>query len=141
MQIIERSLVSNFLRLTLPTWLRVKPKIKAKRKSKGFEKAEPLTEEEIEEKKEIIKNGFSHWSKRDFTNFIHQCARYGRHNYAAIAKEFNDKTAEDIERYSNVFWQRYKEVEGHERYIAQIEAGEERMRKLQHQTEASAPKN
>lgn len=106
---------------------------KRRKENQKIEKAEPLTAEEVEEKKEIIKNGFSNWSKRDFTNFIHQCARYGRNNYTAIAKEFNDKSAEDIERYSKVFWERYKEVDGHERYIAQIEAGEERMRKLQHQ--------
>lgn len=106
---------------------------KRKKENAIIENAEPLTEEEKEEKQQLIAQGFSDWSKRDFTNFIHQCARYGRNNYTAIAKEFEKKTAEDIERYSKVFWERYKEIEGHERYIAQIDVGEERIRKLQHQ--------
>lgn len=96
-----------------------------------IEKSTPLTEEEVEEKKKIIEDGFSDWSKRDFTNYIHQSARYGRNNYQAISKEFNDRSPEEIERYAKVFWERYTEIEGYERYIAQIEAGEERLKKLQ----------
>lgn len=106
---------------------------KRKRENSIIEKAVPLTEAEQEEKRQLISEGFSNWSKRDFTNFIHQCARYGRNNFTNIAKEFDGKSAEEMERYSKVFWERYKEIDGNERYIAQIEAGEERIRKLHHQ--------
>lgn len=106
---------------------------KRKKENLFIEQAVPLTEEEQEEKRQLIEEGFSNWSKRDFTNFIHQSARYGRNNFASIAKEFDGKSVEEIERYSGVFWNRYKEIEGHERYLAQIEVGEERIRKLQHQ--------
>ncbi|KAA8898562.1 hypothetical protein TRICI_006517 [Trichomonascus ciferrii] len=101
-----------------------------KKENQIIENAEPLTPEEEAEKSELAKEGFSNWSKRDFTNFIHQCAKHGRDNYAAIAKEFDDKTEEDIRKYSEVFWKRYEEIEGYERYISQVTVGEERTKKL-----------
>lgn len=101
-----------------------------RKENRIIENAEPLTEEEDAEKTELSKEGFNNWSKRDFTNFIHQSAKYGRDNYAAIAREFDDKTEEDVQKYSEVFWQRYKEVEGYERYINQVEIGEERAKKV-----------
>lgn len=91
-----------------------------------------MTEEETEEKQKIIKEGFSNWSKRDLTNFVHQCAKYGREKYVSIAKDLDGKSPREIERYAKVFWEKYKQVDGWERYIAQIEAGEEI-------TEASSP--
>ena len=103
---------------------------KRKRLNQEIEDAVPLIEEEEQERAEMAKHGFSNWSKRDFTNFIHQCVKYGRDNYRAIAREFDDKTEEDVKEYSEVFWQRYKEVEGYDRYLNQIEQGEERIRKL-----------
>lgn len=98
-----------------------------------IEAAEPLTQEEIDEKAAIIKKGFSNWSKRDLTNFIHQSARYGRTAYQQIAGEMDGKSSREVERYAKMFWEHYKEIEGWERYMAQIETGEERLKKLAHQ--------
>lgn len=95
--------------------------------------AEPLTQEEIDEKEEIVKRGFSNWSKRDLTNFIHHSAKYGRAAYSQIAGEMGGKSSREVERYAKVFWEHYKEIDGWERYLAQIDAGEERLRKLVHQ--------
>ncbi|ANB14004.1 Isw2p [Sugiyamaella lignohabitans] len=94
--------------------------------------AEPLTEEEEAEKNELAASGFDNWARRDFTTFIHLIAKHGRHNYEAVAADFNDedKTADEIKRYSEVFWKRYKEIDGYDKYIAQVEQGEERMRKM-----------
>lgn len=107
----------------------------ARRKKENhiIEAAVALTEEENTEKAAIIKAGFSNWSKRDLTNFIHQSAKYGRDNYSSIAQELDGKSSREVERYSKAFWQNYKQIEGFERYITQIEAGEERLRKLMHQ--------
>lgn len=99
------------------------------------ENADPLTEEEVAEKIELAKQGFSNWSKRDFTHMIHLMAKHGRDNYAAIAREFDDKDEAEIQRYAEVFWQRYKEIEGWERYLLLINSGEERVKKLNHQQE------
>ncbi|CAN6662386.1 ISWI chromatin-remodeling complex ATPase Isw2p [Trichomonascus vanleenenianus] len=101
-----------------------------RKENKIIADAEPLTEEEEAEKQELARSGFSDWSKRDFTSFIHHVAKYGRDNYTAIARQYHDKTPEDIRQYSEVFWQRYKEIDGYDRYLAQIEAGEEKNKKL-----------
>lgn len=98
-----------------------------------IEKAEPLTEEEEQLKETYINQGFPNWTKRDLTNFVHLSAKYGRTNYYSIGKEFESKSIDDIEKYSKIFWERYKEVDGWERYLSQVEQGEERLKKLQHQ--------
>lgn len=102
------------------------------RENKAIERAEPLTEEEEDEIRAAVNAGFPNWSKRDFTHFVHLSAKHGRNNYAAIASEFGDdeKDETEIERYSKVFWERGSEIEGYERYVAQIEAGETRHQRL-----------
>lgn len=95
-----------------------------------IDSAEPLTEAEEEEKKSLATSGFSNWSRRDFYHFIQVNARHGRDNLKAIAEEFEDKTEKEVITYANVFWQRYTEIDGCDKYIAQIEAGEEKNRKL-----------
>ncbi|ANB13430.1 Isw2p [Sugiyamaella lignohabitans] len=97
--------------------------------------AEPLTEEEVEEKQLLSQEGFSTWTKRDFHHFIQLNAKYGRDNVAAIASEFEEKDADEVARYSDTFWRRYTEIDGYDRYIAQIEAGEEKAQKVLHQME------
>jgi SWI/SNF-related matrix-associated actin-dependent regulator of chromatin subfamily A member 5 len=42
-----------------------------------IDSAEPLTEEEQAEKESLIKQGFEHWSKRDFQQFIRALESYG----------------------------------------------------------------
>ncbi|KAK9330976.1 SNF2 family N-terminal domain-containing protein [Lipomyces starkeyi] len=98
-----------------------------------IDKAEPLNEAEEEEKRQLANEGFSNWSRRDFTHFIQLNAKYGREDIEGIASEFEGKTIEEIEQYSKVFWERFTEIDGYDKYIAQIEAGEERTRKLNHQ--------
>lgn len=95
-----------------------------------IDNAEPLTEAEEEEKKALAQEGFSNWSRRDFYHFIQANAKHGRKNLKAIAKEFEDKTEEEVYAYIDVFWKRYTEIEGCDKYIATIEAGEEKNRKL-----------
>ncbi|ODV92155.1 hypothetical protein CANCADRAFT_748 [Tortispora caseinolytica NRRL Y-17796] len=95
--------------------------------------AVPLTEKEEAEKARLAEKGFSNWNRREFQHLIHLFAKYGKHNYSAIASEFETKTEEEIKEYAEVFWKRYKEIDGYDRYIAQIEAGEERARKISHQ--------
>jgi SWI/SNF-related matrix-associated actin-dependent regulator of chromatin subfamily A member 5 len=83
--------------------------------------AEPLTEEEQAEKEELMKQGFNDWHKREYQGFIRGCEKYGRNNFEAIAAEIGtNKTAEDVKEYSEVFWDRYKEIEDWERQINKI---------------------
>ena len=39
--------------------------------------AEPLTEEQQQEKEELIAQGFENWSKRDFQQFVRALETYG----------------------------------------------------------------
>ena len=38
---------------------------------------EPLTEEEAEEREELLKGGFSTWNRRDFNAFVRACEKVG----------------------------------------------------------------
>ena len=40
--------------------------------------AEPLTEEQIEEKERLQKEGFEHWSKRDFQQLVKAYEAHGK---------------------------------------------------------------
>lgn len=92
--------------------------------------AEPLTEEEEQLKQKFIDEAFSLWSRRDFTNFIQYCAKFGRESTKLIAEQYQHKDEDEIKRYSDAFWSRYREIEGWEKYVAQIEAGEKKAQKI-----------
>ncbi|KAL2464118.1 chromatin remodeling factor17 [Forsythia ovata] len=71
--------------------------------------------------------GFSTWSRRDFNTFIRACEKYGRNDIKSIASEMEGKTEEEVERYAQVFKQRYKELNDYDRIIKNIERGEARI--------------
>ncbi|KAI1500774.1 chromatin-remodeling complex ATPase-like protein [Biscogniauxia marginata] len=98
-----------------------------------IDNATPLTEEEQEEKQKLSLQGFSDWNRRDFQQFVNGSARYGRHDYDRIADEVDSKTPAEIKAYAKVFWQRYTEIADYNKYLQVIDAGEERMRKTEHQ--------
>ena len=98
-----------------------------------IDNATPLTEEEQEEKERMSSQGFADWNRRDFQQFINGSAKYGRNNYEGIAEEVDGKNAKEIKDYAKAFWQKYMEIQDHAKYIANIEAGEEKTRKLNHQ--------
>lgn len=77
--------------------------------------------------------GFEHWQKRDFQQFIKGIEKHGRYHfqtidqsfklvlitvssddYAGIASEIDDptKTEEVVQEYAKVFWERYRELNG-----------------------------
>ncbi|KAG9246294.1 SWI/SNF family of DNA-dependent ATPase [Calycina marina] len=95
--------------------------------------ANPLTEEEQEEKQRLSLQGFAGWVRRDFQQFINGSAKYGRNDFEAIAEEVDSKDAKEIKAYAKIFWARYTELADYQKYIALIEAGEEKIRKLEHQ--------
>ena len=95
--------------------------------------ATPLTEAEQEEKARLSERGFAQWNRRDFQQFINGSAKHGRHNYAYVAEEVDGKNEREVKEYAKVFWQKYKELADYPKYLATIEAGEEKARKLNHQ--------
>ena len=57
---------------------------------------QPLTEEDIQERDQLLEQGFSNWNRRDFTSFVRACERYGRHAIPEITKEIEGKTEEEV---------------------------------------------
>ncbi|KAK9868512.1 hypothetical protein WJX84_000615 [Apatococcus fuscideae] len=104
------------------------------------EDPQPLTEQEVEEREELLKSGFSNWNRRDFSAFVRACEKVGRSAVAEVAKEVDGKTLEEVEEYSKVFWKRYKELNDWERIIKNIERGEGRIQRQQDIMRAIASK-
>ncbi|KAG8045157.1 hypothetical protein GUJ93_ZPchr0008g12188 [Zizania palustris] len=88
---------------------------------------EPLTAEEQEEKDQLLEEGFSTWTRRDFNTFIRACEKYGRNDIKSIASEMEGKTEEEVQQYAKVFKERYKELSDYDRIIKNIERGEARI--------------
>ncbi|KAK5582150.1 hypothetical protein RB653_003733 [Dictyostelium firmibasis] len=89
-----------------------------------------LSKEEQDLKEKLIKTGgFGDWSKTDFRTFIRGCELYGRKAYQSIAEEVQTKTEKEVQQYSQAFWRKHSEVADHEKLIARIEKGEERIMK------------
>ncbi|RPB13414.1 hypothetical protein P167DRAFT_505286 [Morchella conica CCBAS932] len=95
-----------------------------------IDNAVPLTEAEQEEKTRLGEQGFSNWSRKDFMSFIQLSAKYGRKSISAIAADIESKTEKEVREYAKVFWDRYKEMPSWEKYIATIEAGEDKSEKI-----------
>jgi hypothetical protein len=122
-----------------------KPKKRPSRKSKGKEKEKEestsekkedddfgdLTAEEQAEKEKLLKQGFADWTRKDFNAFIKGCEKFGRKQYAQIASEIGTKTPQQVKEYSSVFWNRYDEINNYEKYIKGIEAGENKLMRLE----------
>ena len=98
-----------------------------------IDEAEPLSEAEREEKEQLAEEGFPEWNRRDFQQFINGSAKYGRDNWHGIAREVDGKTAEEIEEYAQVFWQKYHDIENADKLIQTIEDGEAKLAKIETQ--------
>ncbi|KAH8999110.1 P-loop containing nucleoside triphosphate hydrolase protein [Lactarius akahatsu] len=92
--------------------------------------AEPLTEEELQEKEELIAQGFEDWSRRDFQQFVRALESYGwTEDFELLASEIQDKTPQDVAAYYPVFRKKWKELSEHPRIAARIAEGEAKRNK------------
>uniref|UniRef100_A0A061QM65 SWI/SNF-related matrix-associated actin-dependent regulator of chromatin subfamily A member 5 n=1 Tax=Tetraselmis sp. GSL018 TaxID=582737 RepID=A0A061QM65_9CHLO len=101
---------------------------------------QPLTEEEIAEREQLLSEGFSSWGRREFNAFVRACEKYGRHNLKDIASEIETKTEEEVRAYAKVFWKRTNELADEEKIIKTIERGEQRIQRQQNIMNAVAAK-
>merc|ERR1719429_79744 len=105
------------------------PKKIQKEEQRKIDEAEELTEEEQEEKEDLLTQGFTNWSKRDFNSFIRLHEKYGRDEIDSISKEIEGKTPEEVVEYSKIFWERCQELQDIDRLMAQIEKGEAKIQR------------
>ena len=96
-------------------------------------KAEPLSDEERQLRDSLLQKGFPDWKRADFHAYIKITEQVGRKNVKKIVDFFKDrdKDADEVMAYHETFCQRYKEIEGWERYIMQIEKGEAKLQRKQ----------
>merc|ERR1719429_925062 len=100
-----------------------------KEEQRKIDEADELTEEEQEEKEDLLTQGFTNWSKRDFNQFIRLHEKYGRDDIESISKEIEGKTPEEVVEYSKIFWERCQELQDIDRITAQIEKGEAKIQR------------
>ncbi|XP_065211237.1 chromatin-remodeling complex ATPase chain Iswi [Planococcus citri] len=99
-----------------------------KEEQRKIDEAEPLTEDEINEKEDLLTQGFN-WTKRDFNQFIKANEKYGRDDIDSICKEVEGKTPEEVREYSAIFWERCQELQDIDRIISQIDRGEAKIQR------------
>ncbi|KAI0049929.1 hypothetical protein FA95DRAFT_1514892 [Auriscalpium vulgare] len=96
----------------------------------AIDEAEPLNEEELAEKEELVREGFEDWSRRDFQQFVRALETYGwTDDYELIASEIQDKTADDVANYYPVFQEKWTELSEHPRIAQRIAEGEAKRNK------------
>lgn len=110
--------------------------LEQKLEQEEIENSRPLTDEEKELKDQLLTEGFHNWNRKDFIHFILVSTKYGRNAISLIAAEFEEKTIEEVREYAKMFWTHYEEIEGYEKYINQIEAGEDKVARTKLQKES-----
>ncbi|KAN0132684.1 SNF2 family N-terminal domain containing protein [Lactarius tabidus] len=92
--------------------------------------AEPLSDEELQKKEELIAKGFEDWSRRDFQQFVRALESYGwTEDFELLASEIQDKTPQAVAAYYPVFLKKWKELAEHPRIAARISEGEAKRNK------------
>lgn len=91
---------------------------------------EEFTEKDEKKRKELLSDGFSKWTKKDFSKFIKACELYGMQNNESISKLMKTKSPEDIRIYCETFVERYEEIPGGKRIWARINKYENEKQKI-----------
>lgn len=94
-----------------------------------IDEAQQLTPEEETEKSELLTQGFTNWSKRDFQQFIKANEKHGRDDLEAISQDIEGKTPEEVKKYARVFWARCNELQDVDKHMSQIERGETKIQR------------
>mgnify|MGYP001211917046 CR=1 FL=1 len=92
-----------------------------------------FTEEDAQQQEKLASEAFTSWNKREMMQLINLMATYGKDKYDIFAKNLENKTQEEIENYCKVFWQRYQEIDGYQRYLRIIESNRKKAERLEHQ--------
>ena len=89
-----------------------------------------MTDAELAERDELLGQGLSNWSRRDFNAFTRACERHGRKALAEIAKEVEGKTEQEVRDYAAIFFSRGPtHLNDAERIFKNIERGEQRIQR------------
>eukprot|EP00918_Siedleckia_nematoides_P067476 GHVU01146899.1.p1 GENE.GHVU01146899.1~~GHVU01146899.1.p1 ORF type:complete len:911 (+),score=240.26 GHVU01146899.1:124-2856(+) len=99
---------------------------------KDIDENEGWTNEEKEEAERLQQEGFSNWTKKDFSVFKSACERHGRHAYDSIAQELENKDTAEVKNYAAKFWELGpSRLSNWDTVEKQIEKGEGKIQKRQ----------
>lgn len=105
------------------------PEAWQKEEQERIDTAEPLSEEQTQEKERLLQEGFADWSRKDFNHFVRASAEYGREDIDNICKEVEGKEPDEVRAYAKVFWERKDELQDLERILSIIEKGEQKIQR------------
>jgi len=97
-----------------------------------------IPQDVADEKQRLVAAGFQAWQKKDFRIYVAALEKLGRQAVDEIVTtvaEQTQKEKEEVRKYHDVFWQRYKEVEGWDKIIEKIEKGEQKIKRRAEITE------
>ncbi len=100
-----------------------------KEEQEKIDTAEPLNEEQLQEKESLLQKGYGDWSRKDFNHFVRACAEYGRDDIDNICTEVEGKDPDEVRKYAEVFWARKDELQDHDRVMSIIEKGESKIQR------------
>ena len=107
---------------------------KTKRRTRGdiSQKPEKFTEDDAEKRNELLEQGFSDWTKREFNSFIKGCESFGRNEIKQIAEEIETKSPKEVTEYATVFWKRVETLPNGKELIERVEEGEKDIERMSH---------
>ncbi|KAF8216281.1 SNF2 family N-terminal domain-containing protein [Mycena galopus ATCC 62051] len=95
-----------------------------------IDNAEPLTEEELAKKEELVAQGFPDWSRRDFQQLVRALESHGwGASFDIYAAEIQEKTPADVEKYYRAFEKKWKTLQEYPRIATRITEGEAKRHK------------
>jgi len=100
-----------------------------KEEQEKIDSAEPLSEEQLQEKEALLQKGYGDWSRKDFNHFVRACAEFGRDDIDNICKEVEGKDPDEVRGYAEIFWARKDELQDHDRVMSIVEKGESKIQR------------
>ena len=92
-----------------------------------------LSEEDLDEKKRLLNEGFPDWIRKDFKCFCSSMEKHGRYDIVSIVDDVAaevGKAEEDVKKYYIAFWSNFERIADHKRIIDRIEKGEKKILRL-----------
>jgi len=84
--------------------------------------------EEVLEREALEAEGFTSWTRNDYSKFLKACERLGRDKIQQIADDIGTKTADEVKAYSDAFWAKGPQMIGDfDRCSKRIEEGERKI--------------
>ncbi|KKA03156.1 hypothetical protein D499_0C00390 [Hanseniaspora uvarum DSM 2768] len=93
-----------------------------------IDNASEFSEEDKVNKELLLSKGFSNWTRRDFSMYVHNLSKLGRTNSDQLKTKIPSKTPEEVEEYTTVFFERLDELENYEKIKQSLDDVEKKIK-------------